>query len=563
MELTASPRGTDADWLLTGGAVWTGAGGPPGGATRDHGVALRKGRVLAVGPSRELDGLRGPGTRVVELGGRFVAPGFVDAHVHLLVGGLALSRVGLRGVRSPEEFVGRVAARARELPPGSWILGGDWNEEEWGGELPSRHWLDRAAPAHPVLLLRADLHTAVAGSTALAMAGLDRPALDPESGIVERDPDTGEPTGILREMALVPVARLVPKPTDEERRSGLQAAFRVALAAGITQVHDMGGVQNPDQSWTSLELLRDLRAGGELPLRVLSALPLAHHERIATLATEEGRGDHFLGWGMAKGFVDGSLGSATAWFREPYLGDPGNVGTPITDLDELRECLRGALDAGLHAAVHAIGDRAVDWIFDAWEELGSPSAPCPFRVEHAQHLSPEALPRTALPGMILSVQPYHLVWDAPVVDERLGPDRAARTFALRSMQEAGARLAFGSDWPVVPMDPLGALHAAVTRVPGRSDRTTRDPAPTPWQPGERLSTEPALRAHTEGAAAAGPWGRETGILEAGRRGDLVVLSKDPFRLDPQEWREVLQVEMTFVEGAPAFGVEGSPTSQES
>jgi predicted amidohydrolase YtcJ len=554
-------RGTDADWLLTGGVVWTGAGGPPGAGARDHGVALRKGRVLAVGPSRELEGLRGPGTRVVELEGRFVAPGFVDAHVHLLVGGLALSRVDLRGVRSPEEFLGRVAARARELPPGSWILGGDWDEREWGGELPSRRWLDRAAPEHPVFLLRSDLHSAVAGSRALDMAGLHRTAPDPENGIVERDPDTREPTGILREMALVPVARLVPEPTEKERRHALRAAFRVALAAGITQVHDMGGVLSPDQSWISLARLRDLQAGGELPLRVFSALPLAHHERIATLVGEEGRGDHFLGWGMAKGFVDGSLGSATAWFREPYMGNPDNVGTPITDLDDLRDCLRGALEAGLRPAVHAIGDRAVDWIIDAWNELGTPAAPRPFRVEHAQHLTPEALPRTALPGMILSVQPYHLVGDAPVVDERLGPDRASRAFAFRSMQEAGARLAFGSDWPVVPMDPLRALHAAVARVPGPGG--SGHPVPEPWQPGERLTVEAALRAQTEGAAAAGLWDRETGILEAGRRGDLVVLSEDPFRLEPEGWAKVLKVEMTFVDGVPAFGAEVQPAGRES
>jgi predicted amidohydrolase YtcJ len=552
-------RGTAADWLLTGGSVWTGAGGPPGAAARDHGVALRKGQVLAVGPSRELEGLRGPDTRVVALNGRFVGPGFVDAHVHLLVGGLALTRVDLRGVRSPEEFMARVAARAPDVPPGGWILGGDWNEQEWGGELPSRDWLDRAAPEHRVFLLRCDLHTAVAGGRALAMAGLDGDAPDPENGIVERNLDTGEPTGILREMALATVARLAPEPTDDERRSALRAAFRVALAAGITQVHDMGGVQNPDESWISLELLRGLRAGGELPLRVYSALPLGQHPRIASFVRDEGWGDDLLGWGMAKGFVDGSLGSATAWFRNPYLDDPDNVGAPITELDELREDLRGALEAGLHPAVHAIGDRAVDWIFDAWKELGGPSAPRLFRVEHAQHLSPEALSRAPLPGMILSVQPYHLVGDAAVVDDRLGDDRATRAFAFRSMEEEGARLAFGSDWPVVPMDPLRTLHAAIARLPGREPQ---GPGPATWQPRQRLSTESALRAHTEGAAAAGLWGRKTGILEAGRRGDLVVLSEDPFRLEPEGWVHGPRVEMTFVDGAPAWGVERSPPEPE-
>lgn len=543
-------RGTDADWILAGGAVWTGAGGPPGAAARDYGVALRKGRVLAVGPSRELDGLRGPATRMIGLGGRFVAPGFVDAHVHLLAGGLALSRVDLRGVRTPEEFVARVAARAREVPEGSWILGGDWNEAEWGGPEPGRKWLDRAAPDHPVFLYRSDLHTAVAGSPALALAGLDAGTPDPENGIVERDPGSGEPTGILREMAILQITRLLPAPSGHERRAAVRAACSRALAAGITQVHDMGGVQSEEESWASLGVLRALRAEGGLPVRVYAALPLAHWRRVADQLAEEGRGDDRLCWGMVKGFVDGSLGSSTAWFHDPYLDDEKNLGTPITDLGELRDCLEGALAAGLQAAVHAIGDRAVDWVFQAWEELrpevaeGAPPG-LPFRVEHAQHLAPDAVPRTGLPGMILSVQPYHLVGDAAMVDSRLGPDRATRALAFRSMEAEGARLAFGSDWPVVPMEPLRTLQVAVTRVPG-GDRP-------PWHPEQRLSSEAALRAHTVGAAQAGLLAGETGTLEAGKRGDLVVLSADPLRVDPERWHDEVRVEMTFVDGSPAYG----------
>jgi len=568
-------RGTSPQWILTGARMWTGAGGPPGAAVPNGALAIRKGRILVVGRAPDVENLRGPDTAVIDLEGRFLMPGFVDAHVHLMAGGLAGSRIDLRGCGSPEEFVRRVADGTRGLPEGAWLLGGGWNEEDWGGEPPTRGWLDRAAPERPVFLFRTDLHTGLASSRALAMAGLDGDAPDPENGIVDRDPETDEPTGILREHAIPAVTRIVPPPSDEERRAALRAACRTALAGGITQVHDMGSVQSRDESWTSFRLFRHLREEADLPLRAYTALPVADWRDVAAMVRDEGRGDSRLAWGMVKGFVDGSLGSSTAWFHEPYEDDPQNRGTPITDLDQLREDLGGALAEGLQAAVHAIGDRAIDWIFRVWEESGAvrprPDAP-PFRVEHAQHLSPAGVARCGLPGMILSVQPYHLMYDAASAPGKLGSDRESRSLAFRSMEEAGARLAFGSDWPVAPLEPIRTLKAAIGRVPddpgGAPERSREEGTMAmqadeeeggvgrPWLPGERVSRETALRAHTVGAARAGLLAGETGSLEVGKRADLAVLSGDPFRTELADWDRKIRVDMTFVDGVLAFRAGG-------
>lgn len=536
-------RGTSPDLILTGARLWTGASGPPGAAVPESAVAVRKGRVLALGAAADVGNLRGPDTSVLDLEGRFLGPGFVDAHVHLLAGGLARSRVDLGGCRSPDELLGRIGAAAREAPEGAWILGGDWNEGDWKGEAPTRHWLDQAAEGRPVFLFRSDLHTGVASSRALELAGIDAEPQDPDGGVVERDPGTGEPTGILRERAVPLVTGIVPPPTEAERRAALLRACREALAGGITQVHDMGSVHRRDESWESFRDLQGLRAGGELPLRVYAALPLADHAEVAALVAEEGRGDDRLAWGMVKGFVDGSLGSSTAWFHEPYSDDPTNRGAPITDLDDLRDQVRGALDEGLHVAVHAIGDRAVDWIFSLRDEAGDRTPAHPFRVEHVQHLSETGLARCARPGTILSVQPLHLVTDAGSTPLKLGAERETRSLAFRSMEARGARLAFGSDWPVVPLEPIRTLQAAVTRRPGSSE---------PWLPDERLSADSAFRAHTAGAARAGLLGKETGSVRVGDRADFVVLSRDPFRTDPDVWDRELRVEMTFVDGAPVY-----------
>lgn len=542
-----------ADWILTDGVIWpgdTGYGDVKRDAPLATAMALREGRILALGSPEDLEGLRGPETADYSLEGGFVMPGFVDAHLHLLAGGLALYRVNLKGVASPEEFRQRVADRTRSTPEGGWILGGEWNQEDWGGPLPDREWLDRAAPDHPVLLLRSDLHMGVANSMALSLAGIDAQTPDPERGRIDRVPETGEPTGILREHALTLVGATVPPPTEGQRRAAIRAAALHCLSHGVTQVHDMGALHTARESWRSFDLLRILREEGQLPFRVLAALPLEDWEEVADLVARDGRGDLRLRWGMVKGFVDGSLGSSTAWFHEPYLNEDSGVGGPITDLDELRSSLIAAVRVGLRPAVHAIGDRANDWILDVFDDLDAvhPDRERRLRVEHAQHLTPEALRKAGELDVVCSVQPLHLIEDGPTTLRNLGPERGAGAFAFRSLEAAGARLAFGSDWTVAPPDPLASIQSAVTRrVRERSGR----PAGI-WTPNERMDLGRALAAHTSGGAFAGFMENDTGTLEPGKRGDFVVLSKSPFEAGRETLIDEVAVEMTFVDGTLAY-----------
>ena len=538
-----SPTGP-ADWILSGGRIWTGVGQPPG----TDAIALKDGRVLAVGTTAELEGLRGPQTAELALEGRFLMPGFVDAHVHLQAGGLHLSGVDLRGADSPEALVGRVADRARLTPGRGWILGGDWDHDLWGGVLPNREWLDRAAPDRPVFLHRTDLHMAVVSSRALEIAGISRHTPDPENGWIDREPDTGEPTGILRERSMELVSRVLPPPSREDRRAALGAAVLHALERGVTQLHDMGALHSAEQSWQSLHTLRTLSQEGRLPIRVVAAIPVADQAELVRFIQEEGNGDERLSWGMVKGFVDGSLGSSTAWMHEPYIGEPANTGHIITDLDELSHDLRRAALAGLQPCVHAIGDRANDWMLAVARQIReeNPGRDLRVRIEHAQHLSREALDRVAESGAIFSVQPLHMVDDGRMVERSLGPDRAVRSFAYRSLLDRGGLLAFGSDWTVAPIDPVGALQAAVTR---RLWQPAEWRWGQPWIPEQQIALEEALLAHTIGGARAGFLDHETGTLEPGKRADLVVLAADPFTTPPEEWRERLKLDMTFVDGA--------------
>lgn len=545
-----------ADWILTGARVHTGAVASPSGSASPPGnpsdaLAIEGGRIVAVGPADEVEGLRGPDTAVLNLEGRAIVPGFVDAHVHLQAGGLHLFRVDLRGATTPEVFVQRVADHARMTPGGGWILGGDWDHQLWNGELPTREWLDRAAPGRPVFLQRLDMHMAVASSRALSLAGVTADSPDPEGGVVDRDPATGEPTGVVRERAMDVFSRIVPPPSSEERRAAIRAAILHALGRGVTQLHDMGALHSADESWLSLHTLRALRAEGRLPIRVSAAVPMDERHELARFIEEEGRGDARLRWGMVKGFVDGSLGSWTAWFHEPYEGQPDNRGTVITDLDELAGGIREAAELDLQPVVHAIGDRATDWLLEVYRDLARqhPDRDVRPRMEHAQHMTADGLERAGEGGCVFSVQPLHLVDDGRWAAELLGAEREPRGYAFRSLLDSGATLAFGSDWTVAPVDPVGALQAAVTRrvwepADARWGRT--------WTAGQRLHLWEALQAHTLGGARAAFLDHETGTLEAGKRADLVVLSADPFEVDPGELRERVAVEMTVVDGILAY-----------
>lgn len=535
-----TPGPEPADLVFQGGTVWTGIPGQP----MAEAIAVGDGRVLAVGTSREIQEHVGPGTETVALDGRMVLPGFIDSHTHFIPGGFQLSSVDLRDAATPEEFARRIGEFAETLPPGSWITGGDWDHEMWGGELPRRDWIDGLTPEHPVLVSRLDGHMAVANSLALELGGVTATTPVPAGGEMVLDPVTGEPTGVLKDEAMGLVSGSIPESTEEELDRALDAAIAHALSLGVTQTHHMG-------TWTDLETFRRAEADGRLRMRVYSVVPISSWERLRDFVAEAGRGSDRLWWGGLKGFVDGSLGSTTAWFYDPYSDDPSTSGLLTTDTASLRQWAMAGDEAGFQVIIHAIGDQANDWLLDLYQtavEAHGPRDRRP-RIEHAQHLSPEAFARFQALGVIPAMQPYHAIDDGRWAEKRIGPERIETTYAFRSLLDAGAPIAFGSDWTVGPLDVRSGIYGALTR------RTIDGANPDGWVPQEKISLEEALTAYTSGAARAGFAEGTTGTLEAGKYADLVVLSQDLFQVNPIEIPRV-QVEMTVVEGEIVFKQEG-------
>jgi len=524
--------GGSADVILTGGRVWTGTG------TDASAVAVRDGRIVAVGDDPTIERLAGANTERVALEGRMVVPGFIDNHTHFIEGGFDLASVQLRDAATPAEFIRRIAEQARQVPD-AWMTGGTWDHESWGGELPRRDWIDSVTPTTPVFVSRLDGHMALANSRALEAAGVTRETRDPPGGTIVRGAD-GEPTGILKDEAMGLVARVIPDRTDLEMDRALDAAVRHALERGVTHVTDMG-------SWQGLETYQRALAAGRLPLRVYAAVPIATWERMAEYVKRHGRGDHRLAWGAMKGFVDGSLGSTTAWFYEPYVDAPETSGLMVTDTAALRAQILSADSAGLHVVVHAIGDRANDWLLDVFAEAHKRNGRTDqrFRIEHAQHLTREAIGRFAREGVIPSMQPYHAIDDGRWAEKRIGPERIRTTYAFRSLLDAGANLTFGTDWTVAPLDPLYGIYAAVTR------RTTDGANPDGWVPEQKITVEEALTAYTRASAYGDYLEDVLGTIEPEKYADLVVLSRD-LRVIPPEEIDRVAVELTMVEGAIVY-----------
>jgi predicted amidohydrolase YtcJ len=526
------------DLVLIGGRVWTGTEPGQDLLAGPSAIAVADGRVLAVGTDAEIEQLQVARTRRVALNGRRVVPGFMDNHAHFIDGGFGLAGVQLRDADTPEEFARRIGAFAAEHP-GEWVERGTWDHELWGGELPRRDWIDSLTPETPVFVSRLDGHMTLANSRALELAGVTAATADPPGGTIVRYPD-GSPTGLLKDAAEGLVSRVIPEPDDVARDRALRAAMEHAVQRGVTLVTDMG-------SWEGLDTYRRAHRRSELLLRVYSVVPLTTWERMAEFVSQEGRGDHRLFWGGMKAFVDGSLGSTTAWFYEPYVDDPETTGLIITDTTQLRDAIIAADGAGLHVVVHAIGDRANDWLLDVFsaaaEQHGTRDRR--FRIEHAQHLTPTSIRRIAMDGVIPSMQPYHAIDDGRWAEKRIGPKRIQTTYAFRDLLDAGAKLTFGSDWMVAPIDPLLGIYAAVTR------RTFDGANPDGWVPAQKITVAEAVAAYTANNAYGSFLENEVGTIEPGKYADLAVLSDDIFTIDPAEIENV-QVEMTLVEGEVVF-----------
>jgi predicted amidohydrolase YtcJ len=521
-----------ADTVFLGGKVWTGTG------VAATAVAVRGGWIVGVGDDAAVSRMAGPRTERIALDGRLVVPGLMDNHTHFISGGFELAGVQLRDAATPQEFIRRIAAFTR-LHPEAWVQGGTWDHELWGGELPRREWIDSVTGETPVFVSRLDGHMGLANSRALALAGITAETRDPPGGTIVRDPG-GRPTGILKDEAQSLIYSVIPEPSEAELDRALDAAGRFAVEHGVTHVTDMG-------SWAGLEAYRRAAAAGRLPIRVYAAVPIATWRRLAEYIAQHGRGDDRLAWGAVKGFVDGSLGSTTAWFYQPYDDAPNTTGLTVTDTAELRAQILSADSAGLQVVVHAIGDRANDWLLGVYAEARerNHNGQQRFRIEHAQHLTPQAIPRFGQEGVIPSMQPYHAIDDGRWAIRRIGPERLKGTYAFRSLIDAGARLTFGSDWTVAPLDPLSGIYAAVTR------RTLDGANPDGWLPEQKVTVEEALTAYTRSNAYADYREQDLGTIEVGKRADLVVLGQDILTIDPVAIERV-PVDLTMVGGTVVF-----------
>ena len=518
MPVQKSSRFTDPERIAVLNArIWTGDVRRPWA----DGLLTDGERIALVGSSAEVMKRSDAGARVIDARDCFVTPGFIDSHIHFLAGGLGLSSVQLRDASTADEFTRRIAEFARTKPAGTWIRNGDWDHERWGGELPTRDWIDRETPDHPVWVRRLDGHMALANSAALRSAGITRDTAEVDGGTMVRDVN-GEPTGILKDNAQALVDRTAPPYTDAELDDALRAAMTFVAAKGVTSVHHMG-------TWDDLHVFERANSNGALATRIYAAVPINTWERLRDVVATNGRGDDWLRIGALKGFVDGSLGSHTAAMIDPFTDAPDDRGLFVNTTEDMYEWTKGADAAGLHMIIHAIGDLANRTQLDIYERVIRENGPRDrrFRIEHAQHLAAADVPRFGALGVIPSMQPYHAIDDGRWAERVIGPERAKLTYAMRSLLDAGARLAFGSDWFVAPPTPLEGIYAAVTR------RTLDGSHPDGWIPEQRISVEQALRAYTRDAAFASFRESDTGTLERGKLADFVILDRDLTRVAPE------------------------------
>jgi predicted amidohydrolase YtcJ len=512
---------------------------PPGRV--EGSLAIRGGRIAYLGPDAGAEALRGANTRVIDLAGRAVTPGLIDAHSHLLNLGADLEQVDLTRAATYDEVVRRVRAAAAKVPPGTWVRGHGWDQNLWPDkQFPAHQALSAAVPAHPVWLSRIDGHAALVNASAMQLLGLDATVKDPSGGRFLRD-EAGRPTGVLVDNALGMMAGKLPPPSAAELDRHLRAAARHCLERGLTTVTDMGVGE------AEIRAYQTLRQAGQLPLRaalfVADSPPLldswfARGPLLDPEARLQVRG--------VKLYADGALGSRGAALLEPYGDDPGNLGLLVSTGAHLEEVARRAAAHGFQVAIHAIGDRGGLVAIDAMERaLGGARPEARFRLEHAQVLRVQDIARLARLGIVASMQPTHATSDMPWAGDRLGAGRLERAYAWRKVLAAGGKLALGSDFPVESDDPRLGLYAAVTR-----QDLEGNPAGG-WQPGERLTREEALRGFTLDAAWSLFLEREVGSLEVGKRADLVVFARDPMTVPAAEIPRA-EIDLTLVDGRVAF-----------
>ncbi len=512
----------------------------PDGTTRSGAIAFSPSEIIAVGDLNAVKEKAGKNPRMISLPGALVLPGFVDAHTHMLAGALQLTRVDLRAVKSREEFSRKLHEWVRENPSLSWILG-QWSDIPLGGELPHRGWVDDSVRGKPLFLTRFDMHSAVANTRALEIAGIRRDTPDPSGGRIVRDPRTGEPTGLLLEKAMSLVADKIPPLTDDQRVQLLRDALKYAHRLGLTAVHDVFF----QSRWEDLEIYRSALAGEETGATVYLRVSLKDLDRFLPALREEF--PPRLSLDGVKGFIDGTLGSSTAWLEEPYAHNPREKGIScIEDPKEFREGVKRAAAAGVTVSLHAIGDAGIGFAQEVYREcLDQGLGQAPLRIEHFQHPGEKQIAAMNHPRLFASVQPSHLLDDAQAAEERLGPRRAALSYPIKSLLDRGCRVIFGSDWDVADLNPLVGLQAAVTRV----DKANLFPGG--WHPEQRISIARAIEAYASTHAYATRIPRRAGKLAAGFEASLTVLDRDITAL-PVDQITKAKTLMTVVGGRVVF-----------
>ncbi|OLC04556.1 MAG: hypothetical protein AUH78_21720 [Gemmatimonadetes bacterium 13_1_40CM_4_69_8] len=537
--LSLAACGQPADIVIRGGMVWTGLSS---GAAQPGAVAIAEGKILAVGDSAAIARYLGSHTRVIRADGGLVIPGLADGHTHFIGGGFQLASVDLRSAATPQEFVRRLREYARTLKPGQWITGGDWDHTLWPGQpLPRHEWIDSVTPRNPVFVSRLDGHEALANAAAMKAAGITKDTPTPAGGEILRDPKSGEPIGIFKDQALDLIGRAEPDPSLEQRDSALARALAHAASLGVTATAHMAA------SWADLATYRRLEQAGRLTMRVALYLPLEEWRAVADTIRRTGPGDDWVRIGGLKGFADGSAGSRTAAFFEPYADSTGYAGLLQHPPQDLATWIGNADSVGLQVAVHAIGDRANALILSIYDSVTKAHGRRDrrFRVEHAQHLRPQEIPVFGTLGVIPSMQPYHAIDDGRWVEKRIGPVRIRTTYAFRTLLDTGAKLAFGSDWTVAPLDPIAGVYAAVTR------RTLDGKNPNGWVPEQRVTVGEALRAYTAGNAYATFDDKTRGALAPGYDADVVVIDRNLFTM-PAESINTARVAVTIVGGKVVY-----------
>jgi predicted amidohydrolase YtcJ len=529
-----------ADLVIENAKIWTVDQSMP----TAQAVAVLGERIVAVGSTADVESWRGQHTRIIDAGGRLLLPGFNDAHVHFVSGGQQLTSVQLKDVTTPEEFARRIGERAKITPKGEWITGGTWDETKWNPpNIPTKALIDPLTPETPVFVERYDGHMGLANSLALRLAGITAKTPDPPGGTIVRD-TRGNPTGALKDAATDYVYKVIPPLSHDQRVRVVKRALSYAASVGVTSVQHM--VADYEDIAVYAELLR----AGELTARIYAAPLITQVDDQAKLGIGHAFGGPYLRIGAVKAFADGSLGSGTAYFYEPYLNQGNNRGLLSDEMHPIslmRDRYMKADAAGLQICTHAIGDAGISAILDLYSDVvkAHGEADRRLRIEHAQHMAAKDFDRFRQLNVIASVQPYHAIDDGRFAESKIGHERASRSYAFRTFLNHGVRLAFGTDWEVAPLDPLLTVYAAVTRA------TLDGKNPNGWFPEQKLTVAEAIEAYTMGSAYAEFQENEKGSITPGKLADMVIVSDDIFTIEPAKIRDAKILE-TIVGGRVVY-----------